>query len=250
MSTASLRRRLTDDVVSKIVLARSADEVVRALGALSGELGYRAFRTEFLPSLPITLGNAHRLVSYTNQPEKWASELADVPREVKLNDPVWRHLERSTLPLIWGAKTYHDVQMSELYERCAGHGLLSGACLSLRGANNQLLAIGFSSDQAQNDFSVRPDLIGILYLAGATMLEHSLVVSRSHPAHDLPEQLLTPREREVLQWIAAGKTRWEISQILKIGERTVKFHVTNLIDKLGALNKQHAVVRAMHLGIL
>jgi LuxR family transcriptional activator of bioluminescence operon len=140
--------------------------------------------------------------------------------------------------------------MAEFYERFSGHGLSSGACLSLRGANHQMLAIGFSTDQPTHDFSMHPELVGVLYLAGATMLEHSMSVSRSRADSEPLATALTAREREVLQWVAAGKTRWEISQILQIGERTVKFHVCNVLEKLGALNKQHAVVRAIHLGIL
>lgn len=60
---------------------------------------------------------------------------------------------------------------------------------------------------------------------------------------------LTAREIEVLRWIAAGKTNWEISHILKVSENTIKFHVKNIHHKLKTTNKHHAVAVAMALKI-
>lgn len=56
---------------------------------------------------------------------------------------------------------------------------------------------------------------------------------------------LSSREREIINWIKEGKTNWEISVILEISERTVKFHVQNIERKLDAVNKAHAVAIAL-----
>lgn len=58
------------------------------------------------------------------------------------------------------------------------------------------------------------------------------------------------REKEVLKWLQEGKTNWETSMILNISERTVKFHVSNLIKKLNAVNRGHVVAKAMEIRIL
>ncbi|MES2263779.1 MAG: helix-turn-helix transcriptional regulator [Pseudomonadota bacterium] len=55
---------------------------------------------------------------------------------------------------------------------------------------------------------------------------------------------LTSRECETLYWLKEGKTNWEISAILSISERTAKFHVANVLDKLGASTRGHAVALA------
>ncbi len=60
--------------------------------------------------------------------------------------------------------------------------------------------------------------------------------------------LLTPRERECLLWAACGKTAWETSRILKIAERTVKFHLANASRRLDTANTTHAVARAILRG--
>ena len=56
---------------------------------------------------------------------------------------------------------------------------------------------------------------------------------------------LTPRESEVLRWVANGKSAWEIGEILQITKRTVDEHVHTAVRKLGAANRTHAVAIAL-----
>ena len=56
---------------------------------------------------------------------------------------------------------------------------------------------------------------------------------------------LTERETEILRWLMEGKTSWDIGKILSISERTVKFHVNNTLVKLNAVNRTHAVAKAI-----
>jgi DNA-binding NarL/FixJ family response regulator len=61
---------------------------------------------------------------------------------------------------------------------------------------------------------------------------------------------LSGREREVLRYVAAGRTNKEIAAELRIAERTVKFHVTSIFDKLGAENRAQAVAVAAERGLV
>ena len=54
----------------------------------------------------------------------------------------------------------------------------------------------------------------------------------------------SPRELEVLHWLKSGKTSWEMSGILEISERTVNYHVNNIMQKLNAINRLQAVSEA------
>lgn len=56
---------------------------------------------------------------------------------------------------------------------------------------------------------------------------------------------LTPREQEVMAWVARGKSAWEIGEILHISKRTVDEHVQAAIRKLGAANRTQAVAIAL-----
>ncbi|MDH5571081.1 MAG: LuxR family transcriptional regulator [Gammaproteobacteria bacterium] len=61
---------------------------------------------------------------------------------------------------------------------------------------------------------------------------------------------LTDKELEVLKWAEQGKSYWDTGQIMKISERTVKFHLQNAYRKLDVVNRSQAVARALSLGFL
>lgn len=61
---------------------------------------------------------------------------------------------------------------------------------------------------------------------------------------------LSAREREVLDWLKHGKSSWEISVILGISERTVNYHVYNVMGKLEARNRPQALAVATGLGLI
>lgn len=61
--------------------------------------------------------------------------------------------------------------------------------------------------------------------------------------------LLSAREKEVLSWLKQGKTSWAISVILNISERTVNYHIGNILRKLGVCNRTHAVAESVSASV-
>ena len=62
--------------------------------------------------------------------------------------------------------------------------------------------------------------------------------------------VLTPREREVLSWIAQGYSNHSIADILAISSRTVEIHRANLLRKMGARNTSDAIRIAVEASLL
>ncbi|MFE5141982.1 LuxR C-terminal-related transcriptional regulator [Streptomyces fagopyri] len=75
---------------------------------------------------------------------------------------------------------------------------------------------------------------------------------RRGPAQAVVPQVstLTSREREIFDLIAAGMSNSEVAQALVLSEKTVKFHVSNLLRKLGVRSRAQAIVRAWDRGVL
>ena len=69
-------------------------------------------------------------------------------------------------------------------------------------------------------------------------------------AEHLGEEDLTARELEVLRLIRDGYRNKQIADQLSIAETTVNFHIKNLVDKLGANDRTHAVTIALRRGLL
>ena len=75
-----------------------------------------------------------------------------------------------------------------------------------------------------------------------------------HVAGRLAERLhgesLTPRELEVLEFLAQGRSNREIGQRLAVAEGTVKVHVNNILAKLRAASRTEAVTMAVRRGLV
>ena len=61
---------------------------------------------------------------------------------------------------------------------------------------------------------------------------------------------LTPRESEILQYVAQGLTNKQVAWKLSISEHTVKFHISSIYSKLGAANRTEAVRLGARQGII
>jgi DNA-binding NarL/FixJ family response regulator len=72
---------------------------------------------------------------------------------------------------------------------------------------------------------------------------------RAAPARPGRLDTLTPREHEVLDQIAAGRSNREIARALGVAEKTVKAHVSSVLAKLGVQDRTQAAVLAVRHGV-
>ena len=104
----------------------------------------------------------------------------------------------------------------------------------------------FSPCGAMPDLSQRArSALEIIGIYSEQALKRALVRNQRNEAAHTP---LTPREREILQWVAVGKSDDEIGEILNIGAATVTSHVQNAKKKLDAFRRTYAVVQAIRFG--
>ncbi|HEY1860727.1 MAG TPA: response regulator transcription factor, partial [Gemmataceae bacterium] len=72
---------------------------------------------------------------------------------------------------------------------------------------------------------------------------------RGQPARAESEGDLTPRQREVLQLVAEGRSAKEIAAVLHISPRTAEFHKARLMESLGAQNMAELIQHALRIGL-
>ena len=90
-------------------------------------------------------------------------------------------------------------------------------------------------------------------LARPTVAKHVLGQFQNLHGHDgrSMESIiapLTPRETQILTYIADGNSNKQIANILQISEQTIKNHVSNILRKLNANDRAHAVALAIRFG--
>jgi DNA-binding NarL/FixJ family response regulator len=70
----------------------------------------------------------------------------------------------------------------------------------------------------------------------------------AHRPSSSPDDL-TPQERRLLQFLADGLTNKQIAHEMSLSENTVKYHLKNILQKLGAQNRTEAAAFAVHSGL-
>jgi len=75
-------------------------------------------------------------------------------------------------------------------------------------------------------------------------------IEPSKPAVEKNTCQLSPREMTVLSWMKEGKTNWEIARVLGLRERTVRFHVSSIFEKLDVTSRTQAVAKALVSGLI
>lgn len=164
-------------------------------------------------------------------------------------DPLVRHCSSSVLPVAWHRLPGgHSPRVRQMFDEAHEHRLIAGATFSILGRERESAIFSLACDGAgecekRNIESRLPH--GHMLLAYLHEATKRIVQPVEAPAFNL-----TARERECLTWVAAGKTSWEISQILRVAERTVIFHINNAGRKLDTANRTQAVARAVSWGLI
>ena len=223
---------------------RTLDEWKTVAERVTHSLGFSSFLYGF--SHPGSPANSHTVIS--TYPTEWRREYD--ARQYAQIDPTVQHCARSVLPIVWTPQLFKTEQQQNVLQQASEYSLRSGASIPIHGINGEIAMVSVASDNKKlmsNPKHVGALLPSMQLLAAYVHESHSKVTARI-AAINSPH--LTPRELECLKWVADGKTAWETSRILKCSERTINFHVTNIVTKLGVSNRRHAVARALQLRLI
>lgn len=155
-----------------------------------------------------------------------------------------------------GAFVWHDVVKSAMtpasvtfLEAARDFGLVNGASFVCGKATTRdpriLLSLAGVGSGTRNPMRI----LSALSVLGPHLQEaYKRVLERRQDVETTVK--LSLRELEVLSWKRDGKTGWEISCILGISQRTVKYHLSRIAAKLNAVSASHAVAKALSLGLI
>jgi len=152
--------------------------------------------------------------------------------------------------------TLMDVQMPDLNGIGAISSIISEfpqACIAVlttyRGDARALQAIKAGARGYLLKSTLRHELIDTIRALAAGKRCFPPEIAAELAAH-IDQDGLTRRELEVLRRVADGLSNKEVAVALAIGEDTVKGHLRNIMDKLGASNRTHAVTIGIQRGII
>ncbi|MGC1331053.1 autoinducer binding domain-containing protein [Pseudomonas sp.] len=162
------------------------------------------------------------------------------------HDPTVRHCRHSVVPLLWSDTVFSPTPV--LRRDAWAHGIRHGLSLAVHGTCGQMSMLSLIREElavSADEFCLKAGhclwLGNLLHQRLSGQLLNPLDGSHGH---------LSKREVEVLRWSAQGKTAGDIGAILSLSERTVNFHISSAVKKLGMGNKTAAIVHAAQAGLL
>ena len=223
-----------------------------ALFALGRRLGFDRCLVAIVPKRGMSLEQAYLRSNY---PDGWRS-FYDAEKLVHV-DPTVAHCVAHSTSLVWSPGLFRSGPQRVMYEEASAHGLRSGVTLPMHGPNGELGILCWVNDSKPSRAfdrhvgAVLPELSLLRDVAFQSGIDFAqMMAAPLGVALETPRPALSGRELECLKWVMAGKTSWEIGQILKISESTVNFHVTGFNRKLDVNGRNQAVMKALKLGIL
>ncbi|WP_337267847.1 helix-turn-helix transcriptional regulator [Oryzifoliimicrobium ureilyticus] len=186
-------------------------------------------------------------------PAAWLQQYAE--KNYAKNDPLMRHLPTVDRPFRWRgvlSKLNDGVRYSrvnKLIKEAARYGLEDGYVFPIHGSHGiigRFTIAGKPIDLTQLEISL---FDAAAKAAFWTITELNNAEPPKHP-REISEAWLTPRQAEILNYLAEGMTSIEIAERLHISTHTVDWYMTGLQGKLNARNRQHAVALAFRHGLL
>lgn len=231
-----------EDQLHALQCIQSEQQLFQAILSLGKELGFDLCAYGLRMPFPLA---APKTVMFNNYPAAWQTQYQ--AKNYLATDPTVQHAMRSSLPVLWTDDLFSPAQ--ELWEEARSFGLCYGRAQSIREYNGIVGMLTLvRSDEPITETELEAKQLKMSWL---TEVAH-IGMSRCLTPKVMPEinAKLSNREIAVLRWTADGKTSGEISSILNIAERTVNFHIYNVITKLNAANKTSAAVKAAMMGLL
>lgn len=192
--------------------------------------------------LPVGDSSIDPLVKTNRFPQSWWNRY--VERDYAGKDAVCQQVYSTMSPFVW-----HEVEPRfasrdgafQVAGEASEHGLADGYIVPVFSRDEWLSALSFGAPTKLELSQKERGALNLMAIYTSSAIERR---QQRRPVRGR----LSAREREVLLWTSAGKSCWDVSVILGISEKTVRFHTAQIRAKLNASNTTHAVARALQQG--
>ncbi len=232
----------TLDFVERLQKLSSYDDISNLI---MKELEWYGFRCVTVFTIPTAGKTLKDCLWMNNRPQDYIDHYSE--NNYILRDPIVTEFRRTIRPYSWGdVRKFRELDKSErkIIDDATEWGARDGFMVPIVTHSGSIS--GFCPCGSEPNLSPRARAaLELIAIYSHHALKRALIETRrNEPAH-IP---LSPREREVMQWVAAGKTDDEIGEILHISETTVKTHFGRAALKMNAVRRAYAVVQAIRLG--
>jgi LuxR family quorum sensing-dependent transcriptional regulator len=238
---SGFHRNLVCDTIDNIARLTLVSQIATGLTGAAAQLGFGALG---INGLPPPTADADPLILAESTPEGFRDLY--IAERFYAVDHICRHARLACEPFRYAEAPYDPTQSragQRFMQALATFGMASGLIVPIGRPANVPACVWLAGENPDlDDESVQATQLICLFAA-------SKAQALSRPPDPLPGTgRLTSREREMLQWIAAGKTSWEISVISGLSERAINKIISDAMTELNAVTRAQAVVQAIRSG--
>ena len=231
------------DFIDQLAAFRTIDATWAAFLGFAGNFG---FTHDGLADMP---GPHERIEDTTmclSWPEGWRERYFG--QNYIAHDPANLHLGRTSDPYTWK-------EMLRFPEYSKRQRLIVAEASEFALTSGLIVPVGkFRAGPAMvtiAGFNLQPSMREKAAVHLAAIYTHAQVRDLSGRKRIGPlDSSLSPRERECLQWVAAGKSDWEISEILNISEQAANTYIERAKSKFGVATRAQAIVHGLRSGAI
>ncbi len=238
-------RITAQDVLSAIHIVDLAEDdraVVHIYSAFITKLGFESIALGYVIN-PANTG-AETEFQVTTWPDDWVERWRG--SDFIIHDPIARYSLRTRQPFTWKTAYEHGSRFGQvILDESRNFGFKDGLAIPIHTVNRPPGCVSLGAEIVD----LSPTEQGCLELVTFHVYARLETLCGVRPFREIRTSL-TRREIDVLQYAAAGKTNWEIGQILSLQEATVKEYMSSAMHKLGCVNRAHTVAVAIQKNLI
>jgi LuxR family transcriptional regulator, quorum-sensing system regulator BjaR1 len=227
------------DFIDQLEGVDTADALLTTLFSGLSAFGFSSFLITGLPAKADVFGQETLLNGW---PSVWYERY--IERRYYDVDPVAVHARNTVDPFYWSdvsAACSRKTLPGQIMCEAAELGLDDGLLVPVYGVHGEQYAVTMAGQNIDRRDRAKQAIHLMAFYAHSRIQR---ITSKKTPKVKLSVKLST-REQECLQWVAVGKSDWEVSEILGISVHTANAHIRNASAKLDTVNRTHTVVKAM-----
>lgn len=227
------------DAVSDFQSITTIEGATDRLGKILSSFGYSAFLVTSVPDPPLRL---EPYIQLNGWPKGWTEHYTK--HDYYKDDPVAAYCRKTANPFEWREAPYakeKDLKAAEVMNVARDFGMFEGFLVPVIRTTGFHACVTMAGQKPDLD----PDAKRSIHVI--SMFAHGRIAALSGETVR-KKAILSPREREILQWVAMGKSSWDISLILGIAKSSVDTLTARATAKLDAVTRTQAVVNAIRSG--
>ncbi|TQI80897.1 LuxR family quorum-sensing system transcriptional regulator ExpR [Serratia fonticola] len=185
----------------------------------------------------VIVSSLHNNSVYSNLPKSWQRDF--LRNKLDVRSDIVIKAKKKIVPFIWHSKDINEKHIQAMSKK---YSIYMGATFIVN-INSDIILFNLYVDNSEQSFID-------LFDKNKIKIQYDILTFFESIYSQDKTIIFTFRESEVLNLIKLGKTYEMIADILEISERTVRFHVDNILLKLEASSVKYAIFKATRLGLI